>query len=106
MTCVNKRPAVKTNCGVKKLCKECDLKYGAQYSSGAYDLTGLDANERMLLFIYAATGDISEYFEPRVTTRAGNDRAMRLTNEAVNLRDNDVERSPSMMTDLRYERRY
>lgn len=102
MSCVNKR----LSCPDKGLCYYCSVKDGMRYSSSAYNLDGLNDNERMLLFIYAATGDISEYFEPRVTTRRGNDRAMRLTNEEVNLRDNDVERFPSMMTDLRHGRRY
>lgn len=102
MTCVNKR----LSCPTKGLCYYCSVQDGIQYASSAYNLDGLNDNERMLLFIYAATGDISEYFEPRVVTRAGNQRAMRLTNEEVNLRDNDLEQYPSMMTDLRYERRF
>jgi hypothetical protein len=102
MTCVNKR----LSCPDKGLCYYCSVQDGIRYSSSAYNLEGLNDNERMLLFIYAATGDISEYFEPRGATRAGNQRALHLTNEAVNLRDNDLEQYPSMMTDLRYERRF
>lgn len=98
MTCVNER----ASCPTKQLCYRCDVKYGAQYSSGAYDLVGLDANERMLVFIYAATGDISEWFDKRTTTRAGNERALRLTNEEFNLRDSEIKHYPSVMTGLRY----
>jgi len=102
MSCSNKRAGVKERCGVKKLCTQCDIKYGAQYSSNMYNLDGLNDNERMLLFIYAATGDISEWFDKRITTRAGNERANRLTNEEFNLRDSEIRHYPSVLTGLRY----
>ena len=61
------RPLEKTekcrreNCGKKKVCADCRDEYGAQFTASNYDLTDLSAEERMLVFIYAAGGDPSEW---------------------------------------------
>lgn len=54
-------------CKPENICAYCRIKDGEQYTSNNYSLKNLDANERMLLFIYACGQDISGYFENNIS---------------------------------------
>lgn len=67
------RPLEKTencrrkNCGKEKVCGDCRDAYGSQFVASNYDLSDLSAEERMLLFIYAAGGDPSGWLSDQHT---------------------------------------
>lgn len=56
-------------CKPEKICGHCRLKDGNAHTSSKYDLEGLNADERMLLFLYACGKDITDYFDERVPSR-------------------------------------
>jgi hypothetical protein len=56
-------------CKPEKICGYCRLQDGWKHTSTKYNLEGLDADERMLLFLYACGKDISDYFDERVPSR-------------------------------------
>ena len=56
-------------CKPEKICGYCRLQDGWQHTSTKYDLEGLNADDRMLLFLYACGKDITDYFDERVPSR-------------------------------------